>query len=337
MQSAFKTHQYIIYFCVYDIEVCKKLFYSLSKNTYFPLIKTKQKYTTYTNNKRKYTLHVMITNHRSYHPKLLPIRSKINTLYCLWNIQLLDNDCLWIVWPRYNSPYCDALVQWLLKVCSWFNITTISWLAPWTDSLAHNYSIDWNIPTIAVIGWWFWWIFDSTQRDLAYKILDRWWLLLSEYWREEWCASYTFPARNRIIAWLSTILYIPEATSKSWSLITADFAYKMNIPIYCSPHSIFEKQSEWTNNLMEKGRATLIINFSTMCKQHFTKKNYISTENIDIPKEQKDVLSLISQWYNEQYILSKLNLSTWSYLAIISILEISWLIKQSQKWIYIIY
>ena len=78
-------------------------------------------------------------------------------------------------------------------------------------------------------------------------------LLLSEYVVGTQPEAYHFPARNRIISGLSDGILVVEATKKSGTLITTDFALEQGKEIYVIPGNITSKTSEGTNNLIKEG------------------------------------------------------------------------------------
>ena len=67
--------------------------------------------------------------------------------------------------------------------------------------------------------------------------------MISEFKLDQEPAQYTFPQRNRIIAGLSDVLFLPEAGKESGSLITVDFALQMQKPVYGVPNFIFSDKS----------------------------------------------------------------------------------------------
>jgi len=56
--------------------------------------------------------------------------------------------------------------------------------------------------------------------------------------------TYTYPQRNRIIAGLADALFLPEASKNSGSLITVEFAQKLQKPIYGTPNLNSPSMSE---------------------------------------------------------------------------------------------
>jgi DNA processing protein len=68
-----------------------------------------------------------------------------------------------------------------------------------------------------------------------------------------WC----FPARNRIIAALSTITVVVEAATKSGSLITADLATDLGRVIAAVPGPVTSRYSAGANELLHAGAAVI--------------------------------------------------------------------------------
>ena len=68
-----------------------------------------------------------------------------------------------------------------------------------------------------------------------------------------WC----FPARNRIIAALSTITIVVEAATKSGSLITADLATDLGRVIAAVPGPVTSRYSAGSNELLHAGAAVI--------------------------------------------------------------------------------
>ncbi len=81
--------------------------------------------------------------------------------------------------------------------------------------------------------------------------------------------NFTFPQRNKLIAGLGEILFVPAAGQKSGSLITVDFAHKMHKHMYTVPASIFEQESAGTNELLVQKKAHAVTSFEHMLDAHF--------------------------------------------------------------------
>jgi DNA processing protein len=84
--------------------------------------------------------------------------------------------------------------------------------------------------------------------------------------------NFTFPQRNRIIAGLSDFLFIPEAGTRSGSLITADFAFKMQKPIYAPPNSLFESNHAGIHEWCSKGKIKSCYDIGSLVNKYFKTK-----------------------------------------------------------------
>lgn len=82
---------------------------------------------------------------------------------------------------------------------------------------------------------------------------------MSEYPRGTGPQKSHFPARNRIIAGLSSATLVVEANRRSGSLITANFALQNNRDVLAVPGSIFSTTAQGTNELLQLG-AKLVTN-----------------------------------------------------------------------------
>jgi len=287
----------------------------------------------------------ILSQEESFHYKLSLIKPHIDLIYYIWDISLLNKKILSIVWPRKNTQYADKVLQKLFEDINRYDIATISWLADGVDQLCHTYSIQKSIPTIAVLGTWIWRYLQSYNRDWIHKIADNGGLILSEYKLFAWPAKYTFPQRNRIIAWLSDIVFLPEAWEDSGSLITVDFANKMHKPVYWVPNDIFSDSSKWINQYISQKKIQLVSDFWFLSKHfspssHFPITNTPITNtpitNISLSKDQKKILTLISDtweiWLDKLCWLS--SIPSQELFWLLTMLEINNLVYQSSPGIY---
>lgn len=269
-----------------------------------------------------------------YHYKFHAIQSKPYIFHYIWDISLLDKNILGIVWPRKPSVYSHKVLQKLFEHAQNYNLVTISGMADGVDQLAHALSIKYKIPTIAVLGWWLHHFLQWANRHIVQSILENGWLILSEYKINFTPTKYSFPQRNRIIAWLSDVVFLPEAGENSGSLITADFAYQSNRPVYTVPNDIFAPTSFGVHQLISDSKAKILLDFKVFFDHNFKKfgiQNKIHSQNLDLPAEQHKIISLLtSHWELSLWaIMQETSLDTDTIMQHITLLEINSYIYQN--------
>lgn len=111
-------------------------------------------------------------------------------------------------------------------------------------------------------------------------------MILSEFKIGFRPTDYSFPQRNRIIAGLCDCLFLPEASEKSGSLITVDFAIQMNKKVYASPYDIYTQSSKGVNKYISESKIQAIYDFQSFLKLHF------SNNNIETKQEKSQIHDL---------------------------------------------
>ena len=277
-----------------------------------------------------------------YHYKFHSIPSKPYIVHYIWDLSLLDKNILAIVGPRKPSVYSHKVLKKLFEHAENYDLVTISGMAGWVDQLAHALSIKHKIPTIAVLWWWLNYFLKWAERHIVQSIVDNGWLVLSEYKINFVPTKYSFPQRNRIIAGLSDMVFLPEAWESSWSLITADFANQSSRPVYVVPNDIFSPTSFGVHQLISQQKANILIDFKDFFDQNFKKfgvKHTVSTKILDLPAPQNDIIWLLSNngemslWA----IMQATGLDADTVMQHITLLEINSHIYQNSPWKYSLY
>ncbi len=242
-----------------------------------------------------------------------------------WNLNLLDKKIVGIVWPRKINSFIKFALEKFLDFLKDKDVVIVSGLADGTDSYAHTLALKNNIPTIAVL--WFWILkgYNSQNRSLLEKI-EKNGLILSEFrLNQEW-TKRTFPQRNRIIAWLSDFLFVPQASEKSWTLITVNKAIEYWIEVYSLFSNYFDEFWKWTNKLISEWKIKWIYDFNLFLEEISQKFSLISksfSDNFEFSEEEKMVVNSIKKWNNTLELLQMdLGIPIDKILNILSLLEL---------------
>lgn len=189
---------------------------------------------------------------KEYPDSLRNIREAPYGLFYKGNINLLKGDIIAIIGSRNSTNYGEQVTKMLTKELIRFNITIISGGAKGIDTIAHKVALEEKGNTIAVLGCGIDVCYPACNNNLFKKIEERG-LIISEFPIGEKPFSYNFPRRNRIISALSRGIIVTEATEKSGSLITVNYALEQGKNIMTVPGSVFSKNSSGCNKLIFDG------------------------------------------------------------------------------------
>ena len=200
-----------------------------------------------------------------------------------------------IVGSRMHTTYGIELIKELMQGLSEAGVITVSGLAMGIDSVAHDYSIKNDIPTVAVLGSGLNQVFPKRNTKLAQEILAHGGALLSEYSLFSKPVRENFPVRNRIVAGLSDATIVVESREKGGALITADLANDYNRDVFAYPGSVHQQYSAGCNSLIRQQKAHLVTNSSDI----------LSMLGWDKPRSRQQELSLpVNLSTDEQQIIS---------------------------------
>ncbi len=157
-----------------------------------------------------------------------------------------------IVGSRKFTAYGEQVATKLTEDLTRAGILVVSGLAFGIDSVSHESALRAGGETVAVLGSGIGNISPASHLPLAEKIMKHG-AVISEYPPDRSGDTWTFPARNRIIAGMTLGTVVIEAATGSGSLITAECALEYNREVFAVPGSIFSPYSIGTNTLIRKG------------------------------------------------------------------------------------
>lgn len=172
-----------------------------------------------------------------------------------------------VVGTRRNTLYGKEACIKLSEEMARHEIVVVSGLALGIDSFAHQSVLNQDGLTIAVLGCGIDrpTIYPRSHENLSEKIIKSGGALVSEYPPGTQPTTYSFPARNRIIAGLTQGTLVIEAPVQSGALITARRALDYNREVMAVPHPISSINGAGGNELIKKG-AALIASIDDICE-----------------------------------------------------------------------
>lgn len=212
-------------------------------------------------------------------------------LFCKGDLSLLNKPSIAVVGTRKPSSYGIMVTNKIVGDLAAAGITIISGLAYGLDSVAHRRTLEAGGKTIAVLGSGFDKIYPTDHNSLAKQIAENG-LLISEYLPSKSATKYTFPQRNRIISGLSDGVLITEASFKSGTIHTKDFALEQGKNIYAVPGNIDSTLSQLTNDVIKSGQGMLVD----------SAKDILADFDVDELKEKREVAYNLSM--EEQIIVN---------------------------------
>ncbi|MDD5644768.1 MAG: DNA-processing protein DprA [bacterium] len=187
------------------------------------------------------------------YPDLLAnLRQPPPVIYAKGNLSCLLKPAVAVVGSRRASEYGKKTAYKISYETAARGINVVSGLARGIDINAHKGALDADGSTVAVLGSGILNIYPKENAGFAEKISEKG-LLISEFTLKSNPTPGNFPRRNRIISALCSRVLIIEASLKSGSLITANFALEEGKDVYAVPGRIDSKLSEGSNQLIRDG------------------------------------------------------------------------------------
>lgn len=173
-------------------------------------------------------------------------------LYIKGELKKEDNLAVAIVGSRRASLYGLRTAERLAGELARCGVTIISGMARGIDTAAHRGAVAAKGRTIAVLGNGLASIYPPENKNLAEDIVRNG-ALVSEFPMQMPPHKGNFPQRNRVISGLSKGVVVVEASRKSGSLITANFALEEGREVFAVPGCAGSAASAGTNNLIKEG------------------------------------------------------------------------------------
>jgi DNA processing protein len=201
-------------------------------------------------------LEVICRCHAKYPRTLTQLSAPPAVLYVAGGLErfleLAARPSVAIVGARRASPYGRDIAWTLARRLVMLQVPIISGMAIGIDSAAHRGALHIDAPTIAVLGGPAERPYPGQARTLHRRI-QQCGAVISELppGTETW--GWMFPARNRLIAALSTLTIVVEARLRSGALITARYASELSRPVGAVPGKVTSPLAAGPHKLIRDG------------------------------------------------------------------------------------
>ncbi|MDD3531931.1 MAG: DNA-processing protein DprA [Candidatus Shapirobacteria bacterium] len=231
---------------------------------------------------------------------------------------------LGVVGTRRPSAYGRQAAVRLTGRLARNGLIIVSGLACGIDSLAHQLTLEADGKTVAVLGNGVDVVYPSQNHRLYQDILARG-LIFSELPPGIKPLPGYFPARNRIIAGLSSAVLVIEGGLRSGSLITASLAAHQGRDVLAVPGNITSHLSSGTNYLLKNGAK--VVTEANDVLEEFGLSLVDDDSEVNLEVDEKIVFSLlVEQNLTVDEISLKVNFTVNKVGAILTKLEIKGLV-----------
>lgn len=291
--------------------------------------KNQNSFNNYKSKLKELNIYCISLNDKNYPINLKEIYDPPYLLNMIGNYKKEDEFAIAIVGSRKATPYGKNIAYKFAKELVRYGITIVSGLAYGIDTAAHKGALDGGGRTIAVLGSGLDICYPKSNINLMKNIIKNG-VVLSEYPLGTQPKPGNFPCRNRIISGLCKGVLVVEASYKSGSLITVDYALEQGRDVFSVPGSILSSTSKGSNKLIKEGAKLVTCVEDILEEYNIQNKFFDNNIDIELSKQEKKVFELIKlkQPINLDLISATLQLNINHLNSIITILELKGLIEQ---------
>ncbi len=172
----------------------------------------------------------------------------------IWQIgTLLEHPGVAVVGTRRCTRYGVDLAEAFGMAIARAGWTTVSGLARGIDTAAHRGCLRLSGHAVAVLGSGIDVCYPKENEPVYDQIVDLGGAILSEYPPGTPPDRWRFPARNRILAAISSAVVVVEAAATGGALITARLGAELGRPVFAVPGDVDRAMSEGCNRLIRDG------------------------------------------------------------------------------------
>jgi DNA processing protein len=278
---------------------------------------------------------------KNYPELLSQVSDPPHTLFIRGSLPTHDLPSIAIVGTRHHTTYGKQVTEELSFKLAQQGLGIMSGLALGIDGIAHEAALKAQGITVAVLGSGIdrTTVYPASHQNLAERIIFQGGAIVSEYPPGFRPTTYSFPARNRIVAGLTLGTLITEAPEESGALITARCALDYNREVMAVPHPITSETGEGGNKLIQRGAALIrsaqdvmeVLNLQNI-KQLIDNRSTLPTS----PTEAIILQILSKEPVHIDAIIKKTNLTSAIVMSTMTLMEMKGRVKNVGGMMYVV-
>lgn len=285
---------------------------------------------------KKHDIQILLYDEEAYPSRLKECDDSPFILFYKGQSVLNNAKILSVVGTRKATGYGQDLTEKIISEIKDENVLVVSGLAYGIDAYAHQFSLNYNLPTIGVLAHGLDKIYPAKHKPLAKKMLDKGGLL-TEFFTGTNPDRENFPKRNRIVAGIADATLLVEAAEKGGALITANIANSYGREVFAVPGRTIDTYSRGCNKLIKANKAILVESGKELLRQmnwsahQKPEKNTSQQLNLfaDLSPEEAKIIDAIKNKgvLNKEQLAMVLNTKVQSVSAALFNLELNGLIR----------
>ncbi|MFH1075462.1 MAG: DNA-processing protein DprA [Pseudomonadota bacterium] len=244
-----------------------------------------------------------------------------------------------IVGTRNPTQYGLDMTKELASGLAKQGFLIVSGMARGIDTAAHKWTLESSGKTLAVLGCGLGTVYPAENKALFHRIGETG-AVVSEFPVAASPEPHHFPIRNRVISGISLGSIVVEASAKSGSLITAQYALEQGRTVFSVPGSVRSVKSAGTHKLIKQGGVLIervedvLMELEPLAsrKSLVFEANNEPAERIrhDLSHFEREALNLLAPYpMHIDAIIRNLSLDAGQVLGILLQLEIKGLVEQT--------
>ncbi len=273
----------------------------------------------------------LITINSAIYPKsLLEIDNPPQVLYCKGDVSLLNSEAnIAMVGTRRPTMYGKQITEKFSRELTVNGFNIVSGLADGVDTISHKTCVENGGKTIAVVAGGLNKIYPAFNIKLSEKIVETGGLIVTEKEPNYNAMNYDFPVRNRIIAGLSKGVLITEASLKSGTMHTKDYAIDYGKDLFVVPGNITSSASEGCNQIIKQLPTSMVTSVDDILKFFNKTKNKIKTQQIQLTVDEALIYNILKEGQQSfDEILLKTNFDVKVLLNLLTLMSFRGIIKK---------